>query len=46
MKSKTVKNRITMRKASKTIPRGRAPDPKKQSPKMLPRVTLKQRKNY
>ncbi len=45
MKSKTA-NRMRMRKASKTIPRGRAPDPKKKSPKMLPRVSKKATKSY
>lgn len=45
MKSKA-KARKTMRKASKAIPRGRAPDPKKRSTKMLPRVTRKAKKVY
>lgn len=40
--NKKTTDRIKMRKASKTIPRGRAPDPKRIAKgKMLPRVTKK-----
>ncbi len=48
MKTKKTKNRIKMRKASKVIPRGRAPDPNKDKSSkhitMLPRVSKKKSK--